>query len=403
MIKQGKRLLRKRRIAPGISKANPGSSPGMLHHSPMHLPTRVSVTAYGPEGYVEHDDVRDLQQIDLLMKNWPVVWIGINGLADIALIEKLGDMFSLDRLLLEDVLDVGHRPKLDVYEHMIFSVLKGATHTDQLETEQISIFIKKNVVIVFQEKSSHRFEQVRRRVRQGTGKIRSNGTDYLFYALLDEVIDRYFPILDKLNEVLLGIEDRIFGNAEQSTDSDTIQQIHHTKTDLLVLHRIIWPMVDIINVLLREDTPLITKNTRGYLKDCYDHSQQGNDLSQFYRDTATGLLNTYLAYEGHKTNEIIKVLTMISAVFIPLTLVASIFGMNFEVSVLPWSWHYSFGATIGVMMLLAFFMIIYFSKKGWIPVGWSFSISKKTNDNASAQTSDSGAQSSASDSENTLS
>lgn len=375
MIKQRKRLLRKRRIAPGISKANPGSSPGMLHRSPMHLPTRVSVTAYGPEGYVEHDSVSDLQQIDLLMKNWPVVWIGVNGLADLQTIETLGDMFSLDRLLLEDVLDVGHRPKLEVYEHLIFSVLKGATHTDQLETEQISIFVKKNVVIVFQEKSSHRFGQVRARVRNAAGKIRQNGTDYLFYALLDEVIDRYFPILDKLNEVLLGIEDKIFGS-DQTTDSDTIQQIHHTKTDLLVLHRIIWPMIDMINVLMREDTLLITKNTRSYLKDCYDHSQQANDLSQFYRDTATGLLNTYLAYEGHKTNEIIKVLTMISAVFIPLTLVASIFGMNFDTSILPWNWHYSFGISIGIMIFLAFFMIIYFYRKNWIPMGWPMSRKK---------------------------
>jgi magnesium transporter len=370
MIKQRKRLLRKRRIAPGVSKANPGSSPGILHHSPMHLPTRVSVTAYGPEGYVEHEDVRDLQQIDTLMKQWPVVWIGVNGLQDLQLIEKLGDMFSLDKLLLEDVLDVGHRPKLDVYEHMIFSVLKGATHTDQLETEQISLFVKKNVVIVFQEKSSRRFHQVRDRVRHGTGKIRHNGTDYLFYALLDEVIDRYFPILDKLNETLLGIEDKIFGNSNQSTDADTIQNIHHAKTDLLVLHRIIWPMIDMVNVLLREDTVLITKNTRGYLKDCYDHSQQANDLSQFYRDTATGLLNTYLAYEGHKTNEIIKVLTMVSAVFIPLTLVASIFGMNFENPVPSYSWHYGFGFAIGLMIVLAFFMIVYFNKKGWIPMGW---------------------------------
>lgn len=370
MIRKPAQLLRKKRLAPGLSRANPGSSPGVLHHTPLHLPTRVSVTAYGPEGFVEHADVTSMEFIDELARDWPVVWIGVNGLKNIQLIEEIGEWYSLDKLHLEDVLDVGQRPKVEVYENMIFSVLKAASYSTQMETEQISMFVKKNVVIVFQEKSSKRFDQVRERVRRGTGRIRHFGADYLFYALLDEVIDRYFPILDKLNALLINIEDGIFSEyteAGPSEEKDTIRAIHNAKNDILILHRVIRPVIEMTNILMREDTNLITKATRGFLKDCYDHSQQASELAQFYRDTATGLLNTYLAYEGHKTNEIVKVLTMVSAVFIPLTLVASIFGMNFTQSFPAWESDYGFGFAIALMGILVVAMFALFRRMGWLP------------------------------------
>ena len=372
MIRKPAKLLRKRRLAPGVSRANPGSSPGVLHHTPLHLPTRVSVTAYGPEGFAQHDDVTDMDFIDQLARDWPVVWIAVNGLENIQLIEKIGEWYDLDKLHLEDVLDVGQRPKIEMNEHMIFSILKAVSYQEQIETEQVSMFVKKNVVIVFQEKSSQRFEQVRKRLRIGSARIRSFGADYLFYALLDEVIDRYFPILDKLNATLLEIEDGIFSEyteAGSSGEQDTIRQIHHVKNDLLLLNRAIWPVIEMTNLLVREESDLITKPTRGFLKDCYDHSQQASELSQFYRDTAAGLLNTYLAYEGHKTNETVKVLTMISAVFIPLTLVASIFGMNFEHAYPAWDSDYGFLFALGLMGVLVAMMFGIFNRMGWLPRG----------------------------------
>lgn len=356
------RTLRRRRAGPGMLKPNPGSAPGLLQHNPLSHPTHIMVIAYGPEGYLEHP-CQSLEEIERFIGAWPVVWVNVTGLADIEMIERLGTLFNLDRLLLEDVLDTAHRPKVEFYEHYAFTILKGGVLADQFESEQVSFFLKKNAVIVLQERPSHSFEQVRDRIRRGTGKIRHSGTDYLYYALIDEVIDRYFPILDKVNHSLSLIEEQMV--TASGRDRDVIQQIHHAKSDLLLLHRTIWPITDIIGMLMREDTSLITKSTRAFLRDCYDHSVQANELTQFYRDTASGLLNTFLAYEGHKTNEIIKVLTMVSAVFIPLNLIAGVYGMNFHhMPELEWVWGYPIA--MGLMLGVAFVMLMFFWRRGWI-------------------------------------
>ncbi len=371
MVRKSKYLQRRRTLSPGFMKPNPGSAPGILQQNPLHLPTQVTLMAYGVEGFVEQS-VEDINEISPFLSSWPVVWINVAGLANVELIEKLGVIFGIDRLSLEDVLDINHRPKVEFYENYIFTIVKGGLLANQFESEQISLFLKKNVVIVFQEKPSHSFEQVRDRVRRGTGKIRYCGADYLYYALLDEVIDRYFPVLDRLNVTLSTIEEQIFASGARSEslpDQDTIQQIHHAKSDLLLLHRTIYPMSDIIGMLMREDSPLMTKSTRGFLRDCYDHSVQANELSQFYRDTASGLLNTFLAYEGHKTNEIVKVLTMVSAVFIPLNLIAGIYGMNFH-NMPELNWHYGYFFAVCLMLSVAFGMLVMFWRMGWIPSGW---------------------------------
>lgn len=361
---------KKRRFFPAAYKPRPGSAPGMLTASPQALPSEVYVMAYGPDGYVEHT-CEDVSEINQFVQSWPVVWVHVVGLGHIKLIEKIGEMFSLERLLLEDVLDTSGRAKVDYYEHYVFTAVKSGLISEQVGSEQISIFLKKNLVIVFEEQLPRSFEQVRARVRRGTGKMRLSGTDYLYYALLDEIIDNYFPVLDKLNHQLVRIEDDIMSGSQQMQGKDAIQQIHMTKSDLLLLHRMIWPTGDIINTLIRQDTPLITKNTRNYLRDCYDHCIQANELTQFYRDTASGLLNTFLAYEGHKTNEIVKVLTMISAVFIPLTFISGLYGMNFNTSHSPlnmpelnWYWGYPFA--LCMMMTVAVGMLIFFRKRGWL-------------------------------------
>ncbi len=355
---------------PSLHKPRPGSSPGMLTVSPLSHPSQIFVIAYGPEGYVEHA-CQDVDEINQFLGAWPVVWVNVIGLGSIDVIEKIGTLFSLERLLLEDVLDTSHRPKVEYYEHYVFTIIKSGLHQDQLDFEQISLFLKKNVVIVFEEKPGRSFSQVRERIRRGTGKIRLAGTDYLYYALLDEVIDKYFPILDKLNQQLSLIEDEIMTNNQNVRDKDTIHHIHHAKSDLLLLHKTIWPLSDIVNMIMREETSLITKPTRNFLRDCYDHSIQANELTQFYRDTASGLLNTFLAYEGHKTNEIVKVLTLISAVFIPLNFIASIYGMNFDPKGSPFNmpeleWEYGYPFALSVMFSIALYMLLFFRKRGWI-------------------------------------
>ena len=364
-----RRSFKRKRLIPASYKPNPGSAPGILTVNPLSHPTELLIIGYGPDGYMEQVCTK-VEEIEKFIAAWPVVWVNVIGLGDIQLIEDVGNMFALDRLSLEDVLDVSHRPKVEYYESYVFTIIKGAHLGDQFESEQLSIFLKKNVVVVFEEKPGSSFTQVRERIRRGTGKIRLSGTDYLYYALMDEVIDRYFPILDKLNHQLLTLEDSIMTD-ETVQSRETIQRIHHTKSDLLLLHKTVWPVSDIVNMIMREETPLITKATRGFMRDCLDHAMQANELTQFYRDTASGLLNTFLAYEGHKTNDIVKTLTIISAIFIPLNFIAGIYGMNFDptrsvfnMPELEWAYGYPFA--LSLMLAVAVFMMLRFKKRGWV-------------------------------------
>lgn len=362
---------RKRRISGSQYKAKPGAAPGELTVSPLSYPTQLLVMGYGPDGFAEHE-CKTVEEINMFTNAWPVVLINVIGLGNLEAIEKIGAMFALERLSLEDVLDTGHSPKVEYYEHYIFSIIKGGYFGDQLDTEQFSLFLKKNVVIVFEEKPNNSsFSNVRERIRRGIGRIRASGTDYLYYALIDEVIDRYFPILNSLNNQLTKIEDEIISSGYGNNSNNTILEIHHAKSDLLLLHRTVWPVSDLISMLMREETPLITKATRVFLRDCLDHSKQANELTQFYRDTASGLLNTFLAYEGHKTNEIFKVLTMVSSVFIPLNFIAGVYGMNFASGVSPFnmpelSWYYGYPFALFLMLVTALFMLLYFKHRGWV-------------------------------------
>ncbi len=351
--------------------ARPGAAPGELTANPFSHPTQLLIMAYGPNGCVEQK-CNAVEEIHEFTNTWPVVLINVIGLGNVDIIERIGTQFGIDRLSLEDVLNTGHSPKVEYYEHYIFSIIKGGYLTEQLDTEQFSLFLKKNVVIVFEEKPDNSsFVNVRERIRRSIGRIRNCGTDYLYYALLDEVIDRYFPILDNLNHHLNRIEDDIMARDNKRHPNDIIREIHHTKSDLLLLHRVVWPVSDLVGTLMREETPLITKATRIFLRDCHDHSKQANELVQFYRDTASGLLNTFLAYEGHKTNEIFKILTMVSAIFIPLNFIAGVYGMNFSTEASHFNmpelkWEYGYPYAISLMLLTALFMLFYFKRKGWV-------------------------------------
>jgi magnesium transporter len=351
---------RSRYVSSFFAKPQPGSAPGMLRANPLHHPSQVFMIGYGPEGYLEQA-VENFDDINQFLTTWPVVWVDVIGLGTVEVIEKIGAIFGLDRLSLEDVIDTSHRAKLEYHDNDVFTLLKGGLMTDQFEPEQISIFLKKNAVVTFEEKPGHSFEQVRERIRRGTGKIRLSGTDYLHYALIDEIIDKYFPILDKIHQQLSSLEDEIL----HAAGNDLIEKIHHAKNDLMLMHRTIWPAVDILTMMMREVSPLITKSTRTYLRDCHDHCLQINDLSQFYRDTATSLMNTFLAYENHKTNGVIKVLTIVSAVFIPLNFIASIYGMNFK-HIPELEWEYGYLYALGLMATVAGSLLLYVRRRGWL-------------------------------------
>lgn len=321
----------------------PGSPPGTLVTDPSAPRPVMTVLAYSPQDFLEQD-VSDPQQIRDFLDKWPVVWINVEGIGDAGTVTKLGELFGLHRLALEDVLHTHQRPKVEQYGDHLFIVVRMARLGEQLETEQLSLFLGKNFVLTFQEGvPGDCLEVIRERIRKKGGRIRDASLDYLAYALLDAVVDAYFPILEQYGERLEGLEDEI-GSKPMP---DTIARIHALKRNLLTLRRAIWPQRETLGSLLREETPRISAETRIYLRDCYDHVTQIIDLVETYRELGADLTDIYLSSVSNRTNEIMRVLTVISTIFIPLTFISSIYGMNFSTTVsawnmpeLNWAWGY---------------------------------------------------------------
>jgi magnesium transporter len=357
---------RKRRHIPVVMPpAPPGSSPSELIASPEQLPSTLRVMAYGANGCVEAS-VQSMDDIAVFQKDWPNVWVQVIGLNDVAMMDQLGARFGIHKLALEDILNVTHRAKVEEFDEHVFVILKIGHHTHQFSTEHFCMVLKNNLVISFQESDLDPFALVKDRIINGRGKIRSLGSDYLAYALLDAIVDSYYPILESLNHTLEHLENDVI----HETGSKTISRIHHLKSDLLYMHRAIYPMRDIINVLAHDDSPFINSGVLHYLHDCHDQCVQITELTEFYRDLAAGLMNTYLALSGHKMNETIKVLTLVSAIFIPLTFIVGVYGMNFNTS-MPLNMPelnnpYGYLIIWSVMIAIALFMVMWFRKKGWL-------------------------------------
>ena len=357
-----------KRSLPSARRMNPpGSSPGLLITNPeMHYPTKGWVTGYGPKGYAEQE-FTTAAQLEPFLKEWPVAWIDIDGLANVALLEEVGRRFNLDRLLLEDVLDVHHRSKSEDYDDYLFMIIKLGIMDAQFSTEQVSLVLMDNVLITFQEKPGDSFRIVHERIRKSANnKIRQMGSDYLLYAILDTVVEGYYPILDGIHKQLESLEHATI----MATSDSTIHRIHHIKNDLLLLHHSIWPVRDIIGNLIRGDCELIREETQHYYRDCQDHSIQITELAEYYRNIASDLMNTYVAYSSHKMNEIMKVLTMVSTIFIPLSFIVGVYGMNFDTS-LPYNMPelrqpFGYLGVLGFMTALVIGMLFMFRRKGWI-------------------------------------
>jgi magnesium transporter len=337
----------------------PGSSPGTLMIDPQASHPQIKVTAYSPEFEIE-EVIPDVESIRGYLLKWPVVWINVEGLGDAETIRKLGQFFDLHRLALEDVINVHQRPKVEVYKNHYFIVVRMADLRDRLETQQLSIFLGKNYVLTFQETESSRFDPIRARIRDKGGRIRQSGADYLAYAILDSCIDNYFPALEKYGEQIETLEDQVIirpGN-------QFVAEIHETKRDLLILRRAVWPLREAVNSLIREPSQLITDETRIYMRDCYDHTIQVIDLLENYRDIAGDLIEVYLSSISNRLNEIMKILTIFTTIFIPLTFIAGVYGMNFR-NMPELNWHYGYLYVLGIMAALTLGMLFYFRKKGW--------------------------------------
>ncbi len=349
---------RKRRLPPG-------TPPGILNIDPSAPRPQIRFIAYGDE-HLEEGELQDLAAIPDLRARFKVVWLDVQGLGDGTLIESAGRLFGLHRLALEDVVNVHQRAKVELYEGNLFVVLRMPEGEQPLTTEQLSMFVGGSFVVTFQERVGDCFDPVRARLRRG-GPIRSFGPDYLMYALIDATVDNWFPVLERYGEALEDLESEILARAGR----DTIQQIHRLRRDMLGLRRAVWPLRDALGVLYRDTTPIVQAETRVYLRDCYDHAVQIIDLLENGRDLAAELTDLYLSMVSNRMNEVMKVLTIISTIFLPLSFIAGVYGMNFEPDASRWNmpelrWPFGYAFALGVMALTALAMVLYFWRKGWL-------------------------------------
>lgn len=324
---------------------------------------RITVIDYD-EQRVQEKHVPSIEECLPLLVAPTVTWVNIDGLHDVSVIEKLGIAFDLHPLLLEDILSTAQRPKFEDYEKSIFLVLKMLRFGDDhqvVETEQVSLIVGPNFVLSFQERVGDVFDSVRDRIRSGKGRIRKLGADYLAYSLLDAIVDSYFLVLEKLGERIEDLEEELVSDPSQKT----LRHIHTLKREMITLRRSIWPLRELVGGLQRSELPLVAESTRVYLRDVYDHTVQIIDTIESFRDMVSGMLDIYLSSVSNRMNAVMKVLTIIATLFIPLTFIAGVYGMNFE-HMPELKWRYSYAVVWAVMIGVASIMLAYFRRKKWL-------------------------------------
>jgi len=343
----------------------PGTAPGTLSIDPNARKPIVRLVAFGPD-QLHEETLSDLSALESLTGRWPVVWLNVDGLGDADTLLRIGDAFGLHRLTLEDIVNVPQRPKMEAYEGYMFIVARMLTRPGRIDVEQLSMVLGPGHLLTFQEHHGDIFEPVRGRLREGGGRLRHAGSGYLAYALLDAVVDHYFPVFEQLGEDLEELEHE----ALNWPTKRTIERIHDIKRELLQVRRSIWPLRDMLNGLVRTESQLFQPEDRLHLQDCYDHAVRVMDLVESYREIGSGLMDVYLSSISNRMNEIMKVLTLFASIFIPLSFVAGLYGMNFDTASpwnmpeLGWRWGYLFA--LGLMALVAGGLLSYFWRQGWI-------------------------------------
>ena len=291
-------------------------------------------------------------------------WITVQGIHHIEGLQQLGAAFGLHPLVMEDIVNTDQRPKIEDYGDYLFLVMKavaGSNHAQSLMVEQISLIVGENFVLCFLEGKDDPFVHLRKRLRGEKGRMKNMASDYLTYAHLDTIVDQYFPLLEQLGEDIEQLEERLITYA----DRETLKTLHHFKHEMIILRRAIWPLREVLGHLERGESTLIHSSTHIYLRDVYDHTIQLIETTETYRDMLAGMMDIYLTSLSNKLNETMKVLTVISTIFIPLTFIVGIYGMNFTyMPELDWPWGYPF--VMGLMLMLAMGMLWIFRNKHWI-------------------------------------
>lgn len=297
-------------------------------------------------------------------------WINVDGLHEVEAIERLGECFGLHALTVEDILNTDQRPKLDVYDEHLFIVFKMHIYDGEskdIDIEQVSLILGENFVLTFQEKAGDIFEPVRNRIKNNKGRIRRVTADYLAYVLMDALVDNYFNVLEKIGEDIEETEEELI----ERPSPETLQKIHFLKREMIFLRKSVWPLREIISGLEREGTAMIRESTRIYLRDLYDHTIQVIDTVETFRDMISGILDIYLSSVSNRMNEIMKVLTIFASIFIPLTFIAGIYGMNFNPDKSPLNmpelnWHFGYPAVLILMATIAIVLLVHFRRKSWL-------------------------------------
>jgi magnesium transporter len=346
-----------------------GKSIGLTPGTPVHIGERflekpkISIIDYSPE-YLEEKTVDGIEKCIPYLEKPTITWINIDGIHQTDIIEQIGQSFKIHPLTLENIMNTAQRPKIEYFSNYIYIALKMIywdNDKQELSIEHISLILTDHTVISFQEKEGDVFNPVRQRIKNEAGKIRKSDSDYLLYSLLDSVVDQYFLVLEKVGDKLELLEDILI--AHPSPDNQ--QTIHQIKRNLIFLRNAVWPLREVINKLEKDESDLVHKNTKLFLRDIYDHTIQIIETTETLRDMISGLLDIYLSSVSNRMNEVMKVLTIIATIFIPLTFVAGIYGMNFKhMPELSWKWGYP--TILSVMFLIGLGMFFFFKKKKWL-------------------------------------
>jgi magnesium transporter len=343
-----------------------GLRPGSLVHvGNVHdAETKISIIDYNKDN-LEQQQVASVEEILRYKDSDTVTWVIIEGLADVDIVERIGSIFGVHQLVLEDILNTNQRPKFEEYEEHLYIVLKclqAEAGRFSVSYEQISLLVLHNFVITFKEKKDDLFKPIFQRIKTSKGRFRSLGSDYLTYSILDTIVDQNFILIDSLDDAVNTLEDSMLTAEPSQKELNTIQYL---KREIISIRRHVSPVRELMAELLRSESSLINEKTHIYLRDVADHIMRVIESIESYRDILSGLLDIYISSVSNKMNEIMKVLTVFASIFIPLTFLAGIYGMNFEyMPELKWKWAYPtlWIAFLGIPIVL----LIYFKKKKWL-------------------------------------
>ena len=323
----------------------------------------ISVMDYNAADVHEHSVAKPAECARYLASD-SVTWINVTGLHDIELLEQMGEVFGIHSLVLEDILNTGQRPKLEDHGDALFMVVKMLYRrpgTGEFVSEQVSLILGPNYVLSFQEIEGDVFDVIRDRIRSAKGRIRKMGCDYLAYCLLDAIVDSDFVVLEEFSERIETVQDRVVERA----DTETLQELHTLKREMVFVRKNLWPLRELVGGLEKSESELVGRDLAPYLRDVYEHTIQVIDTLELLRDALSSSLDTYMTTVSNRMNEVMKVLTVIATIFIPLTFIDGIYGMNFQ-HMPELAWRYGYAGVWGVMLLAAAGMVLFFKRKKWL-------------------------------------